>query len=177
MVGFGWCLMTVVLVVVMTARPETRMKVWTLSAMGLVVVCTAIPWMVGRINSDGDLDNYPSCLSQDTMDLKNKIWRESPYDLVWITYVSCCQSLCIVSGALSLLFVSVHGFVIAARERATLCHIVMCVTIWMCPIVLFVMWCYEFVRLQNTIELPHSSAWVLGRSMIVHADVHAFCQG
>ena len=59
MVGFGWCLMTVVLVVVMTARPETRMIVWTLSAMRLVVVCTAIPWMVGRINYDGDLNNYP----------------------------------------------------------------------------------------------------------------------
>jgi hypothetical protein len=40
MVGFGWCLMTVVLTVIMTARPETRMKVLTLSAMGLVAVCT-----------------------------------------------------------------------------------------------------------------------------------------
>ena len=42
-------------------------------------------------------------------------------------YVSCCQSSCIVSGALSLLFVSVHGLLIEARERATSYHIVMCV--------------------------------------------------
>ena len=70
MAGFGWCLMTVVLVVVMTARPETRMIVWTLSAMRLVVVCIAIPWMVGRINYDGDLDNYPHACSQTQWTLK-----------------------------------------------------------------------------------------------------------
>ena len=107
MVGFGWCLMTVVLVVVMTARPETSMEVWTLSAMGLVVVFTAIPWMVGRINGDGDLDNYPHACRKTQWTTKTRfgenhhmIWCESPmchavsHCVLLVVLCHCCLSLC-----------------------------------------------------------------------------------
>lgn len=40
--------MTVILAIATTAGHETRVRVRTLSAMRLVVVCNAVPWMVGR---------------------------------------------------------------------------------------------------------------------------------